>query len=236
MRHLFIAALAGGICLAASAQPKEISIREFRTLPESDTTSYTIGGVIEKFRSTSTRSFYLNDGTASVLIYGIVDGEGQILSSARLPLSIGDSLCVCGRKTIYDRTVVEMKNAVLISCARMEEQAGLVFSGEADGVTPPLFKGKDANTFTPWVNDRLCYPASASAKGLDGKVVLSFSIDTDGKLTDIKVLQGADRALNAEAIRVVRKSPKWTPGKIDGKPVKVTYTFPVYFSTGRDLD
>ncbi len=236
MKRLFTAAIAALGFIVAAAQPREISIREFRGLPETDSAVYTICGTIEKFRDTRVRSFYINDGTASVLIYGLVSEDGEILYSSRLPLSIGDTLCVRGSKTIYDRTVVEMKDAVLLRLGRASENDGLVILADSSLQTKPLFKGKDAETFSHWVTDRLCYPASAHAKGLDGKVILSFKICEDGRLSDIRILQGADKALNAEALRVVKKSPKWTPGTIDGKPVAVTYTFPVIFSTGRDLD
>ena len=59
---------------------------------------------------------------------------------------------------------------------------------------------------------------------------LQFTIEKDGKLDDVKVVQSSgDRYLDAEAFRVVSSSPDWQPGALHGKPVKLTYTFPVIF-------
>ena len=62
-----------------------------------------------------------------------------------------------------------------------------------------------------------------------GRVILQFTIDVDGNLKDIEVVRGVDPVLDAEAIRVVRSSPRWTPGMQEGHAVNVTYTFPVIF-------
>ena len=93
----------------------------------------------------------------------------------------------------------------------------------------PSFMGGDANTFSKWVNDRLVYPAIAKENGVQGKVTLQFTINTDGTLSNVKVLRGVDPSLDKEAVRVVSMSPKWTPGKQRDRAVKVTYTFPVIF-------
>ena len=62
-------------------------------------------------------------------------------------------------------------------------------------------------------------------------MVLSFTVTETGKVTDAKVLRGVHEDLDKEALRVVSSSPDWTPGMKDGKPVAVTYTFPVIFQT-----
>jgi protein TonB len=79
----------------------------------------------------------------------------------------------------------------------------------------------------------LVYPAEAKENGMQGRVVLQFVIEKDGSVADVKVLRGAHPSLDAEAVRVVSLSPKWTPGKMNGKAVRVTYTFPVIFMLGR---
>ncbi len=73
------------------------------------------------------------------------------------------------------------------------------------------------------------YPAEAMKRKITGKVVVSFTIDESGKLTDVKILQTPDQLLSQEVIRVVSQSPVWTPGKKDGKAVKVRLTIPVDF-------
>ena len=93
----------------------------------------------------------------------------------------------------------------------------------------PKFQGGDANDFSKWVNQRLVYPEVAKENGVQGRVMLQFTVKTDGSVSDVKVLRGVDPALDKEAVRVVSMSPKWTPGKQRDRKVKVTYTFPVIF-------
>ena len=93
----------------------------------------------------------------------------------------------------------------------------------------PSFQGGDANKFSTWVNTQLKYPDIAKNNGIQGRVTLQFTVDVDGSVTNVKVLRGVDPSLDNEAMRVVRLSPKWTPGRQKGKPVRVTYTFPVIF-------
>lgn len=93
----------------------------------------------------------------------------------------------------------------------------------------PTFQGGDANTFSRWVNENLVYPQEAQDKNIQGRVTLSFTVSETGTVTDVKVLRGVDPLLDEEALRVVRQSPKWTPGQSEGKAVPVTFTFPVIF-------
>lgn len=93
----------------------------------------------------------------------------------------------------------------------------------------PKFQGGDANTFSKWVNQRLVYPEIAKENGVQGRVVLQFTVGADGVVSGVKVLRGVDPSLDKEAVRVVSSSPKWTPGKQRDRKVKVTYTFPVIF-------
>ena len=93
----------------------------------------------------------------------------------------------------------------------------------------PSFQGGDANEFSRWVNTNLIYPEEAKDKDIQGRVTLSFTVGKDGKVTDVHVLRGVDPILDNEAKRVVELSPDWEPGKVDGKAVPVTYTFPVIF-------
>ena len=93
----------------------------------------------------------------------------------------------------------------------------------------PTFQGGDANTFSKWVNSNLNYPQEAKEKGIQGRITLSFTVGTDGKVGSVKVLRGVDPILDNEAIRVIEMSPAWTPGKMGGKTVPVTYTFPVIY-------
>ena len=93
----------------------------------------------------------------------------------------------------------------------------------------PRFMDGDANSFSLWVNQHLQYPKEALEKKIQGRVTLQFVIEEDGSLTNVKVLRGPDPILNDEAVKVISQSPKWTPGYINGNPVRVIYNYPVVF-------
>ncbi len=95
--------------------------------------------------------------------------------------------------------------------------------------TMPSFQGGDLNTFRKWVQDNVRFPQIALENGISGRVVLSFVIEKDGRLTNIQVLMTPDRSLSEEAIRVLNKSPKWSPGKQRNQVVRIKYTLPVDF-------
>ena len=94
----------------------------------------------------------------------------------------------------------------------------------------PTFNGEEANEFAKWVNSQLNYPEKAKKEGAQGRVTLQFTVGTDGVVRDVRVLRGFNEELDAEAVRVVSASPKWEPGKQDGKAVPVTFAFPVIYT------
>ena len=65
--------------------------------------------------------------------------------------------------------------------------------------------------------------------GVSGRVMVQFTVNPNGTVSDVKVLRGVDPSLDKEAVRVIQSSPKWTPGKQRDRAVKVTYQFPVIF-------
>lgn len=91
----------------------------------------------------------------------------------------------------------------------------------------PSFAGGDFNTFRTWFGGEFKYPAIAVENGIQGRVVVKFVIEKDGKLTNIEFLQSPDPIFNDEVIRVLKMSPKWTPGYQGDKPVRVSYVFPI---------
>lgn len=94
----------------------------------------------------------------------------------------------------------------------------------------PKFNGGDPNSeFARYVARNLRYPEIAAENGISGRVLVQFVIDETGRLIDPVIIRSVDPALDAEAIRVLYNSPKWTPGKQRNKPVKVSYVFPFNF-------
>ncbi|MBP3533537.1 MAG: energy transducer TonB [Alistipes sp.] len=95
--------------------------------------------------------------------------------------------------------------------------------------TMPSFMGGDLTTFRNWVQGKVKYPQLAQENNISGRVLLMFVVEKDGTLTNIEVLQTPDSSLSEEAIRVLKTSPKWEPGKQRNQSVRVKYTLPIDF-------
>jgi protein TonB len=93
----------------------------------------------------------------------------------------------------------------------------------------PTFKGKHSDSFLRWIMSRLDYPQEAVENGISGTVWVKFVIDENGKMTRVEVMRSVHPSLDEEAIRVVRSSPDWNPGKQRDKAVKVSFNFPITF-------
>ena len=94
----------------------------------------------------------------------------------------------------------------------------------------PSFNGGSANEFSQWVNSQLKYPQTAINDKVQGRITMSFTVDTDGSVKDVKVLRGIRQDLDEMALKVVTASPKWEPGRnAEGEAVPVTMVFPVIF-------
>ena len=96
----------------------------------------------------------------------------------------------------------------------------------------PGFRG-GLNNFYRYLSDNIRYPPDAQRNHIQGKVFLTFVIETDGSLSNVTVVRGVSADIDAEAIRVVKASPKWTPGLQNGVPVRVSYTMPISFILSR---
>lgn len=92
----------------------------------------------------------------------------------------------------------------------------------------PEYSGGD-NARNSSLAKKIIYPQEATENGIQGIVYLSFYVETDGTITEIKVLISPSDILSNETIRVVKLMPKWKPGTSKGKPVKVIFNMPVYF-------
>ena len=80
-----------------------------------------------------------------------------------------------------------------------------------------------------YLTNNIKYPVLCRENKIQGRVVISFTIDTDGTITDAEVARSVDPLLDAEALRAISQMPAWTPGKIGGKNVKVRYSVPINF-------
>lgn len=80
-----------------------------------------------------------------------------------------------------------------------------------------------------WLNENVQYPKEAHEKGIQGRVIVSFVIEKDGSVTDVRVILGVDPLLDAEAIWVIPLMPAWEPGELNNETVRVKFTLPIVF-------
>lgn len=112
-----------------------------------------------------------------------------------------------------------------------ENQGGRdgVFSQNEVDKPATYMKGDQRRFMQEWVYHYLRYPSQAVDLGIQGRVVVSFIIEKDGKVTNAQVTKSAHHLLDQEALRVIKVSPKWKPASIAGEPVRVKISVPVEF-------
>jgi len=136
---------------------------------------------------------------------------------------------------------VELDEELDIEDTEMEEDTEVDFSDlamdEEEAEDAPVFfiveempefpGGEEA--LRKFIATSVKYPVIAQENGIQGRVYVSFVVNTKGKVTDVKIARGVDPNLDKEAIRVGNSMPAWKPGKQRGKAVKVSYTVPINF-------
>ena len=94
-------------------------------------------------------------------------------------------------------------------------------NGEIIGYRTKEYCGEEG--LMMYISNNVKYPQIAKEYGIEGKVFVEFVVDKDGSVTDVKILRGVDKNLDAEALRVIRSLPKYKPGMQRGEPCKVIY-------------
>ena len=97
----------------------------------------------------------------------------------------------------------------------------------------PQFPGGDAELMK-FLQQNVKYPKEAQEQGKQGRVIVQFVVNTDGSISNDTIVRSVDPSLDAEAVRIVRNMPNWTPGKQKGEPVRVRFTLPVTFRLSGD--
>jgi len=93
----------------------------------------------------------------------------------------------------------------------------------------PAFPGGDVARMK-FLQDNIKYPQMARESGIQGTVYVTFVVERNGNVTDVKILRGIGGGCDEEAVRVVQNMPKWEPGKQRGKPVRVQFNMPIKFT------
>ena len=92
----------------------------------------------------------------------------------------------------------------------------------------PQYPGGDRELLK-FIAQSIKYPTDAQEAGVQGRVICSFVVDKKGNIVEPKIIRGIDPSLDEEALRVIGMMPRWTPGRQDGKAVRVLYTVPITF-------
>jgi TonB family protein len=116
-----------------------------------------------------------------------------------------------------------MLNEVKVDASKSDEEPAHTNVDEL-----PTFPG-GLKAFGEFLGENLKYPAEARKNIIQGRVYLTFVVEKDGILSNIKVARGIGSGCDEEAMRVLAISPKWTPGMQNGKVVRVSYTVPIFF-------
>ncbi len=95
----------------------------------------------------------------------------------------------------------------------------------------PEFPGGEA-AMNQFISRNIRYPVIAQENGIQGRVVVQFVVNTDGKIVDVEVVRGVEESLDKEAVRVVKAMPPWNPGRQGGNNVRVKYTLTIRFRIG----
>ena len=229
MKRIALALLALAACLPGHAQGIRKTADEFNKMSRSDTSLVVLHGVVSRMRGDQRGVFYLKDETGEAYVYGLVDGRpGMNVSFPQMQITIGDTLTVSGRRTVYDGHIIEMAGGHLLRKADGPDHAVELEKARSPEKWP-TFKGKDTRAFSEWVAAHLKYPKDAKDAHIEGTVQIKFVVGSNGGVQEVQVEKGVFPSLDAEAVRVVKSSPKWKPGIKDGKPCRVTYHLPVIF-------
>ncbi len=123
------------------------------------------------------------------------------------------------------------KNGKMISGQSVGKDGQIVNYAKRNVV--PEFKG-GVMAFVSYLSKKLSYPADAKENNITGRVYMGFIVEKDGSLINIRAFNRPSEDLVAEGIRILKESPKWTPGLQYGRPIRVQYTIPINFSLGEE--
>ena len=134
------------------------------------------------------------------------------------------------KEGVKDRTVEAVRNDIAVAApppppAPKPEVATKVFDVVEE---MPSFPGGQGALMS-YLASNIKYPVVAQENGVQGRVIVSFVVERDGSISDVRVARSVDPSLDREAQRVVQSMPRWKPGKQNGSAVRVKYTVPVVF-------
>ncbi|MDR2907315.1 MAG: TonB family protein [Bacteroidales bacterium] len=170
----------------------------------------------------------------------IVDGEEIGGNSSERPMIIVDGEEFTGNlddlntDNIESVTILKDSSAIKQYGPNVKNGVIIVSMKSPDDVFTiveemPQYPGGE-NARNKYLMENLSYPAKAREKGVKGMVAVTFVVEKDGTISNVKVAKGIGDGCDEEAVRVVKNMPKWTPGKQRNKTVRVQFTLPIMFA------
>lgn len=154
----------------------------------------------------------------------IIDADGKIVSLR--DVDVRDEVIQTIEPDSTD--VLEPAASVEVSAPATEVPAeNKVYEASALDVKPEFSGGQ--KELIKYVSNNIKYPLAARQANIQGKVYISFIVDKDGSVKDAKVRQGIGAGCDEEALRIVKGSPKWKPGVLNGSPVRTNMVLPITF-------
>lgn len=140
------------------------------------------------------------------------------------------SACQTGTQKAETETTEQETIEVPSEQIEVEQQTPTDISEEIFIVVeePPSFNGGDEARIK-YISENIKYPEEARAKGIQGTVFVTFVVEADGSVSDVKILRGIGGGCDEEAVRVIESMPKWIPGKQRGQAVRVQFNMPIRF-------
>jgi TonB family protein len=166
--------------------------------------------------------------TAQILLEMRITKEGKICSLKELEIRLISSqfLSKETEQTADEAPVNLPEPANTEVRIKAENENGIYSSGTLD--VAPSFPGGEKK-LARFLGQSINYPSQALEKRVQGRVFISFIVEPSGELSNLKVVRGIGAGCDEEALRVLRKSPRWSPGIADGKPVRSSYILPILF-------
>jgi TonB family protein len=150
----------------------------------------------------------------------------QIFLTPATPVILGDAL-TGDKPTVAEEGTSGTNETVVVDTTK---KSGQIFT-EVEQV--PEFPG-GLNAFGRFLGTNVRYPKADREKGIQGRVIATFVVETDGSLSGLKISRGISKGLDEESLRVLRKSPNWKPGIQNGRKVRVQYSVPISFTLADD--
>lgn len=171
------------------------------------------------------RAYYINDSTIDGLLVKYLNGKLRDSCFMKMGKLSGFNYFYYNNGKLASIVDFSSDTSVFVECFDGE---GKVKKCEERVEMLPEFPGEDG-AYLQYLKSIIRYPKDAKKKGIEGKVVLKFYIDIDGKVKGTKIIKSVYPSLDEEALRVINEMPDWKPGTQYGRKVKVYYMLPITF-------